>query len=280
MMPGEVPIEDGFLDLVAKAQRGLRVDDAVLAASAGVSPEALRRMRSGVVDLGVVRAVASVLELDAVALVAMACGACYASPPVVPRVEGLACFNTPFGRGLSVNNFLVWDAVSCEAAVFDTGTDAAALVALVRERGLRVRDIFITHTHHDHVAALGAIVDAMGGGVVVRVSERESFPGAVAFGDAAVFALGALCVRVVPTWGHSPGLTTFVVSGLAVPLAIVGDALFAGSMGGSEGFYREQRRHGLERILSLPDATVIAPGHGPLTSVGFEKRHNPVFAGR
>ena len=234
VMLRSVPMEDSFSDVVWKAQRGLGVDDATLAVRSGVPIGELRRMYSGVADRHVLRAVASVLELDVDALTALACGDCYAVLPVVSEVEGLACFNTPFGAGLSVNNFLVLDVFSCEAAVFDTGTDVAALVGLVCERGLRVRNVFITHTHHDHVDALGALVAAIGKGVVVRVSERELFPGAVAFDDAAVFELGALCVKVLPTWGHSPGLTTFLVNGLAQPLAIVGDALFAGSMGGTE----------------------------------------------
>jgi hydroxyacylglutathione hydrolase len=80
------------------------------------------------------------------------------------------------------------------------------------------------------------------------------------------------------TSGHSPGGMTFVVTGLSRPVAIVGDSLFAGSMGGGNVSYDDALRNNREKILTLPDETIVCPGHGPLTSVGKEKRDNPFFA--
>ncbi len=77
-----------------------------------------------------------------------------------------------------------------------------------------------------------------------------------------------------------PGGTTFFVRGLDRPVAIVGDSLFAGSMGGGNVSYADAIRNNLEKILTLPDNTVLCPGHGPLTTVGEEKTHNAFFAGR
>jgi glyoxylase-like metal-dependent hydrolase (beta-lactamase superfamily II) len=71
---------------------------------------------------------------------------------------------------------------------------------------------------------------------------------------------------------------TFVATGLARPIAIVGDSLFAGSMGGGTVSYKDAVQNNLEKILTLPDETIICPGHGPMTSVGEEKKHNPFFA--
>jgi len=82
------------------------------------------------------------------------------------------------------------------------------------------------------------------------------------------------------TWGHSPGGMTYVVIGLAHPIAIVGDSLFAGSMGGGNVSYHDALRNNLEKILTLSDDTIICPGHGPMTTVGEEKAHNPFFAGK
>jgi hydroxyacylglutathione hydrolase len=73
---------------------------------------------------------------------------------------------------------------------------------------------------------------------------------------------------------------TYVVTGLTRPIAIVGDSLFAGSMGGGNVSYRDALRTNLEKILTLPDQTIICPGHGPMTTVGEEKEHNPFFAER
>ena len=82
------------------------------------------------------------------------------------------------------------------------------------------------------------------------------------------------------TSGHSPGGMTYVVTGLSRPIAIVGDSLFAGSMGGGNVSYEDALRNNREKILTLPDETVICPGHGPMTTVGEEKAHNPFFVGK
>src|SRR5260370_686266 len=102
-------------------------------------------------------------------------------------------------------------------------------------------------------------------------------------------AARALCELATGSWrppkiearligGHSRGGMTFVATGLARRVAIVGDSLFAGSMGGGTVSYKDALRNNLEKILTLPDETIICPGHGPMTSVGEEKKHNPFFA--
>ena len=70
---------------------------------------------------------------------------------------------------------------------------------------------------------------------------------------------------------------TYVVNGLDKQVAIVGDALFAGSMGGGMVSYPDALRTNREKIISLPNETVLCPGHGPMTTVGEEKKHNPFF---
>jgi glyoxylase-like metal-dependent hydrolase (beta-lactamase superfamily II) len=71
---------------------------------------------------------------------------------------------------------------------------------------------------------------------------------------------------------------TFFIQGLSKPLAVVGDSLFAGSMGGGMVSYADALRNNRQQILTLPDATIICPGHGPLTTVGEQKDANPFFA--
>ena len=93
-----------------------------------------------------------------------------------------------------------------------------------------------------------------------------------------MFELGDVGIRTLSTWGHSEGGTTYVVTGLSRRLAIVGDSLFASSMGGGMVSYADAYRNNVEKILRLPEATVLACGHGPLTTVGEEKRHNPFFS--
>ena len=109
---------------------------------------------------------------------------------------------------------------------------------------------------------------------------REPVPGAEPIEEGKRFRLGALEIDSLLTWGHSQGGMTFVVRGLTRPIAIVGDSLFAGSMGGGNVSYNDALRNNLEKILTLPDETIICPGHGPMTTVGEEKEHNPFFAGK
>ncbi len=114
----------------------------------------------------------------------------------------------------------------------------------------------------------------------MHVSEREPVTGAQAIKEGDTFKVGSLKIATLLTWGHSPGGLTYYVTGLARPIAIVGDSLFAGSMGGGTASYEEALRNNLEKILMLPDETVLCPGHGPLTTVVKEKADNPFFAGR
>jgi glyoxylase-like metal-dependent hydrolase (beta-lactamase superfamily II) len=71
---------------------------------------------------------------------------------------------------------------------------------------------------------------------------------------------------------------TFVVRGLDRPVAVAGDSLFAGSMGAGNVSYQDAVRNNLEKILTLPEKTIICPGHGPMTTVAEEKKHNAFFA--
>ena len=90
-----------------------------------------------------------------------------------------------------------------------------------------------------------------------------------------VLEVGNLRFKVVATGGHTPGGMTIVHD----QFAFVGDALFAGSLGGTQSLaaYERQRQAVREGILSLDDSVVLYPGHGPATTVGEEKRNNPFF---
>lgn len=271
-----LPLEDNFTDVIGKAQRGLKITDEQLAKRAEVTLEDLTAVKSGEVNDIVIRRIARHLKLSASALDDLAHKRFYPAAPVFAR--GLAMFNTPHGD-MTVNNYLLWDTRSRSAAVFDTGANAEGLIATIEAEELDVRHIFITHTHEDHIEALPAIVAACPRADIWS-SELEpvDHPKAKTFAENAHFHIGELAVKTLFTWGHSPGMTTFFVTGLSWPLAIVGDSLFASSMGGSVDHYADQLRNNHEKIFTLPRNTVIAPGHGPLTTLALEKQHNPFFA--
>lgn len=248
----KIPLEDGYRDIVGKAQRGL-----------GIPAEELPQAEADI------RRLAARLQLGGAALVASAKQSWYPNDP--GPINGLVCFNTPY-EDFTVNSYLVFDPVTKIAAAFDTGSDCSGML----KQDAIIRQIFITHIHGDHIQDLERLTKQTG--APAYVSEREPIAGAKSFKDGATFSIGNLKVEARRTSGHALGGVTYVVSGLKRKLAIVGDALFAASMGGGIVSYEEARRTSRENILSLPGETVICPGHGPLTTVGEEKKHNPFFA--
>ena len=264
-----IPLEDNFTDILGKAQRGLRLSDAELVRRAGVSPAELKAAQA---NEAVIRKLAATLRLGADALLASANGTW--RPKDQSPLDGFAAFTTPFGD-MTVNAYLVFDPQTRHAAAFDTGADADPMLQLIRDQKLKLELILLTHTHTDHVYELDRLKHDTG--AVAWVSEREPLAGAESFADGKVFTVGRLKIETRRTSGHARGGTTFVVTGLARRLAVVGDALFAGSMGGGMVSYDEALRTNRASIFTLPDDTVICPGHGPLSTVGEEKSHNPFF---
>jgi glyoxylase-like metal-dependent hydrolase (beta-lactamase superfamily II) len=268
-----IPLEDNLNDVINKAQRGLRLDDGELARRAGISRMVLRTLKSGTFDEAAVRAVAPVLRLGTEQLVALGRQAWYPEQVIPPR--GFAMFNTVYGD-MTVNSYLVWDPRTRLAAAFDTGATCESMLGAIDAEKLTVRHLFLTHTHEDHVADTARLVAATGADIYS--SEREPFPGGKTFRENQTIHLDDVAIKTLLTWGHSPGQTTYFVTGLAWPLAICGDSMFASSMGGGLVSYEDQYRNNVEKIFTLPRDTVIAPGHGPLTTLAQEKKHNPFFA--
>lgn len=270
-----IPLEDNFDDIINKAQRGLHLSDDELARRAEISADDLQAVKSGRAIVPVIRRVARHLSLSPDALEASAGKSWYPEQPNFPM--GFAAFNTIYGD-MAVNSYLVWDARSKLAAAFDTGATADAMLDTLRAEGLTLRMIFLTHTHEDHVADLPRFAGETGAEVWSSEQEPVDFPGGKTFRENAHFHVGPLAVKTLLTSGHSPGQTTFYITGLSWPLAIAGDSIFAGSMGGSATHYQEQRRNTGKKILTLPRDTVLACGHGPLSTVRQELQHNPFFA--
>lgn len=171
--------------------------------------------------------------------------------------------------GCTVNSYLVWDEATRSAALFDTGWNLAEVSRLTAAHGLRLETLFITHGHDDHVAALAEAQRLFPG---VRVCRQ------LAEGQGKT--IGHLRVSVRPTPGHAADGLTYVLTGWpggAPDVAVVGDAIFAGSVG--RGFQSWQLAlDGVrQQIFTLPADTLLCPGHGPVTTVGEELAHNPFF---
>jgi glyoxylase-like metal-dependent hydrolase (beta-lactamase superfamily II) len=252
----------------------LGISDTELAEKARVSSQKIRELREGEFDELALLRVAPVLGLAARALVDLGKGDW--QPKETGELDGLAHFITRY-HDMTVNAYLIWDPATREAVAFDTGADCSEMLQLAKAQKLKVKLILLTHAHPDHVADLRRL--RQGTDAPVSISERELIPAAEPIEEGKHFQVGKLDVESRLTWGHSRGGMTFVVNGLARPVAIVGDSLFAGSMGGGNVSYPEALRNNAEKILTLPDETIVCPGHGPMTTVGEEKEHNPFFAG-
>ncbi|MGJ8638034.1 MAG: MBL fold metallo-hydrolase [Opitutaceae bacterium] len=272
-----IRIEDDFEDVLSKAIAGLGIELRELAASSGVDPSAIESLLSGVFNEPAIKAIAPVLFLNAEKLCAMARSKW--QPPAL-NCEGVRLFNTPFPvpgyQEMTVNNYIVWDRQSREGCIFDTGADPFELLNFIKENQLTIRALFLTHTHRDHVAAYERILDSLDVGVVYA-PELEPFNSAETIVHQSVVAIGTLSIEARLTNGHSVGGTSYIISGLEKPLAVVGDSLFCLSMGKAPGAYSLALKNNREQILTLPSETILCPGHGPLTTVATELDRNPFF---
>lgn len=267
-----IPLEDQFNDIIGKALRGLKLSDAEVATRAGCPASDVQKLRDGTWNPAAARKLAPVLGLGAEALVGI--GERTWRPAAV-SVEGLEQFNTPF-EDMTVNSYLIWDQASHTAVAFDTGADCSAMLDFLTRKKLQLAAILLTHTHGDHVLELDRLREKTA--APAYVSELEPIHGAESFPAGQPFSFGPFEIATRLTWGHSKGGISYLVRGLAKPVAVVGDAIFAGSMGGGGISYADALRTNRAELLRLPDETVVCPGHGPLTTIGEEKRHNPFFA--
>ena len=272
-----VMLEDSIGDILRKARTSAGLTAAAAATAAGLSESVYAQLEeSGKAPGCRWKSLGAALSLDGDRLERQAAGWKPASVDLTLWRELRVI--TSQGDGMSVNAYLVWDEVTREAALFDTGFDAAAVLRVIEENQLTLKHIFITHSHGDHVAALGGIRERWSKARVHSGSKNAPVDQRIRGND--FIMLGSLRVTNRDTPGHAEDGVTFVVGNWpedAPFVAVVGDALFAGSMGGARDQLELARTKVGEQIFSLPQDTLVCPGHGPLTTVGEEKQHNPWF---
>jgi hydroxyacylglutathione hydrolase len=195
---------------------------------------------------------------------------------------------------LQCNCSVIGDETTREAMVIDPGDDTKDVLALVRKHNLTVKQIVVTHAHIDHVGGAMKLRAATGAPILLNQNDQALLkmldvqatwigvedPGKVEIdqnieqGD--TVQAGSLTANVIHTPGHTEGSVC-----LYFPVEkklIAGDTLFAGSIGRTDlpgGSMRKIINSLHEKVLTLPDETVVVPGHGPLTTIGEERESNP-----
>ena len=267
------PLEDHFGDVLTKAQVGHSQGKRTLAETIGVDPCVVKRWHEGLFEVGdeaALEAAANELRLHGPSLLRLARGE--AGVPPLENDE-VAALNFPFGADMTVN---AW-ALRGSGIIFDTGLDAEAWRLHERQLAGPLTHLFLTHGHRDHVGALAALREAYPG-VAVYAHPAESIDAAIPIEEGDVVACAGIIITARHTPGHSPGGMSYRIDGLARPMIVCGDALFACSVGGIRRDYADALTAIREKILGEPPATVLLPGHGPATTVATERAHNPFFA--
>jgi len=199
----------------------------------------------------------------------------------------------PVGQ-LQCNCSVIGDESTREAIVIDPGDNIDQILGLIRKHNLQVKQIVITHAHIDHVGGAAKLRAATGAPILLNQNDYALLkmldvqaawigmpsPGKVeidnSIGNADSVKVGPLEGQVIHTPGHSEGSIC-----LYFPLEkklIAGDTLFAGSIGRTDlpgGSYEKILRSLHDRVLALPDDTIVIPGHGPATTIGEERESNP-----
>jgi len=270
-------LEDHLGDIIRKARTAANVTPETAAQAAGISPAALKDLEESGHPSGAINfpALAKLVSLNGAKLERIAKG--WLPQPVDLGIWRELRVVTTTGE-YSVNAYIIWDEITREAAIFDTGWDATPLLALITENQLQLKHIFLTHAHEDHIAGLKQIREAH---PKVRLhSNAKGAPPDQRNRANDFIHLGSLRITNRDTPGHAEDGVIYIIGNFsedAPNVAIVGDCIFAGSMG--RGFQSTDllKQKVREQILSLPDATLLCPGHGPLTTVEQEKANNPFF---
>lgn len=271
-------LEDTFGDIIRKAAAGTRQAPAAVAQAAGL---AAQRIADFIADAAKptedeARAIARVLRLDPGKLADIAVRD-WQPAPMKHDERYDHQINTPHPS----NGYFLILKEQRAAAFVDPGGNTGNILSVLQRGPAKLDYLLITHKHADHIDGLPEVRKAFPGARVAVHRADQAALGVqgrdavvVSDGDSLPFADGN--IRVVHTPGHTDGSVCFIYQSSI----FTGDTLFAGSVGGCFGDrfgYDDLLGSASSKIFSLPDDTVVLPGHGPPSTIQEERAHNPFF---
>ena len=271
-------LEDELGDVLEKSRDGKGWTQSDLAQASGISVSDISRMEryEFVPDDSVLKNLAEVLDLHVPSLIAVAKGTW--APKAIEPDPGpfeIICLDLFVGT-YPVKCYLLICKATKTSAVIDTGGNPEAIIKKAKELNIKPEKILLTHAHFDHAGGLELLDKTYN--CPAWIDKKEPRPSGSRdlrlLKDGETISLGNLNIEVLFTPGHTSGGVSYKIH----DSVFSGDAIFAGSMGRANSSWSELYNSITQRLLTLPDHTRLLPGHGPATTVGEEKRHNPFFS--
>jgi glyoxylase-like metal-dependent hydrolase (beta-lactamase superfamily II) len=281
-----VSLEDDFCDIIKKSRLGQERSVSDVAKATGLSVQDI-----GVLEKGSrqptseeVESLGTTLHLKAQSLQEVSLKGWLPQVPTIGTTQQGPVI-TVLGDigGYEVKGYLLFDPQARKAIMIDTAYNAEKMISIVKELDLTLQAVCLTHGHADHAGGLDTILKEWPVPVYLGDGDFPLLPWKPSKNQLSLpshkqcLQVGSLGVRFVETPGHTPGGFCYQVQGAEQDLCFVGDTIFAGSIGRSNPFssYQTHLQSVRERVLDLPESTVLFPGHGPATTVKEERISNP-----
>lgn len=190
---------------------------------------------------------------------------------------------------LSSNCYIIGD--NGEGAIIDPGAKSQDILELVKQSGLTIKYLILTHAHVDHIISVDEIRERLGAEVLVHEDDALALAdtwlnGSKLFGldktfksadvllkDGCIIDIGSLKLEIIHTPGHTPGSICIKVN----DFIFTGDTLFRMSVGRTDlgNGDQEDLMNSLDRLMALDEGMIVYPGHGTATTIGYERKNNP-----